>query len=418
MPSDRFNFTKASIEALPLPATGERATYHDLQTSGLQLRVSASGKKTFSLYKRAKGGKPERVTLGSFNDGVTVEQARTKALKLKSAMSDGTSPAMVMRAKRAELTFGEAFDMYIRDHATPAGLKSIDRMRGDFERYLGTMPKVPKKKHGKEREKSPGSVNWQDRKLSSITQRDIKDLRAALAKECGNAAANHALKLVRVVFNKMCEWGEYKGENPALNPGLLKVASRDRFLRKEELPSLFDTLAATTNTNSRDFIMLSILTGARRSNVMAMRWTDISFERAEWRIPDTKNGDPVIIQLSREAVETLRTRQASIPAGDWVFPGRGKSGHMESPKKGVSTILKTARIEKLTIHDLRRTLGSWQAITGASLPIIGKSLGHKSIAATQIYARLSADPVRESVQRATGAIFEAATMKEKQINKQ
>lgn len=416
MPSDRFNFTKAAIEALPLPAAGERATYHDLQTTGLQLRVSASGKKTFSLYKRAKGGKPERVTLGCFNDGVTVEQARTKALKLKSAMSDGTSPAMIMRAKRAELTFGEAFDMYIRDHATPAGLKSIDRMRGDFERYLGAMPKTPKKKHGKEREKSPGSVNWQDRKLSSITQRDIKDLRAALAKECGNAAANHALKLVRVVFNKMCEWGEYRGDNPALNPGLLKVASRDRFLRKEELPPLFDALAKTSNINIRDFIMLSILTGARRSNVMAMRWADISLQRAEWRIPDTKNGDPVVIQLSREAVETLRARQASAPSGEWVFPGAGKSGHMESPKKGVSTILKNAGIEKLTIHDLRRTLGSWQAITGASLPIIGKSLGHKSIAATQIYARLSADPVRESVQRATGAIFEAATMKDKQIN--
>jgi integrase len=413
MPSDRFNFTKAAIEALPLPGTGERATYHDLHTAGLQLRVSASGKKTFSLYKRAKGGKPERITLGCFSDGVTVEQARTQALKLKSAMSDGTSPAMLIRAKRAELTLGEAFDMYIRDHATPARLKSIERMRGDFERYLGAMPKTPKKKHGKEREKSPGSVNWQDRRLSTIVPRDIKDMRASLAKECGNAAANHALKLVRVIFNKMCEWGEFKGTNPALNPGLLKVASRDRFLQKEELPQLFDALAKTTNTNIRDFIMLSILTGARRGNMTAMRWADINFERAEWRIPDTKNGDPVIVQLSREAVETLRAREASIPAGQWVFPGSGKSGHMVSPKKGVSTILKAAGIERLTIHDLRRTLGSWQAITGASLPIIGKSLGHKSIAATQIYARLSADPVRESVQRATGAIFEAGTAKEK-----
>lgn len=418
MPSDRFNFTKASIEALPLPSAGDRTTYHDLHTAGLQLRVTSSGKKTFSLYKRAKGGKPERVTIGSFNDGVTIEQARNKALKLKSAMSEGVSPTMALRSARAELTFGEAFEMYIRDHATPTGLKSIDRMRGDFERYLGTMPKVAKKKHGKERVKSAGSVNWQDRKLSTISQSAIKDLRSSLAKECGNAATNHALKLVRVVFNKMCEWGEFKGENPALNPGLLKIASKDRFLQKQELPQLFEALAKTTNTNIRDFILLSILTGARRSNVLSMRWAEINSERAEWRIPDTKNGDPVIIQLSREAVETLRARQASIPAGEWVFPGSGKTGHMVSPKNGVSTILKAAGIDKLTIHDLRRTLGSWQAITGASLPIIGKSLGHKSIAATQIYARLSADPVRESVQRATGAIYAAATTKDKQINEQ
>jgi integrase len=416
MPSDRFNFTKASIDALPLPAAGERATYHDQHTAGLQLRVTSSGKKTFSLYKRTKGGKPERITIGCFTDGVTVEQARTKALKLKSAMSEGISPAMAVRASRAELTFGEAFNMYIRDHATPMGLKSIERMRGDFERYLGTMPKTPKKKHGKERVKSPGSVNWQDRKLSLISQRDIKDLRASLVKECGIAAANHALKLVRVVFNKMCEWGEFKGENPALNPGLLKIASKDRFLQKHELPPLFEALAKTSNTNIRDFILLSIMTGARRSNVLSMRWCDIDLERAEWRIPDTKNGDPVIVQLSREAVETLQSR-APIPDGtEWVFPGSGKTGHMVSPKNGVSTILKAAKIEKLTIHDLRRTLGSWQAITGASLPIIGKSLGHKSVAATQIYARLSADPVRESVQRATGAIFDAATAKKKQIN--
>lgn len=418
MPSNRFNFTKAAIEALPLPPAGERATYHDQHTAGLQLRVTASGKKTFSLYKRAKGGKPERITIGSFTDGVTVEQARTKALKLKSAMSEGVSPATAIRSARAELTFGEAFEMYIRDHATPTGLKSIDRMRGDFERYLGAMPKVPKKKHGKERVKSPGSVNWQDRKLSTIAQRDIKDLRASLAKNCGNAAANHALKLVRVVFNKMCEWGEFKGENPALNPGLLKITSKDRFLQKEELPALFEALTQTTNINIRDFILLSIMTGARRSNVLSMRWCDINMGRAEWRIPDTKNGDPVIIQLSREAVETLNSRATHTGSSEWVFPGPGKTGHMVSPKKGVSTILKTAQIAGLTIHDLRRTLGSWQAITGASLPIIGKSLGHKSVAATQIYARLSADPVRESVQRATLAIFEAATAKKKQIDEQ
>jgi len=59
----------------------------------------------------------------------------------------------------------------------------------------------------------------------------------------------------------------------------------------------------------------------------------------------------------------------------------------------------------LRLHDLRRTLGSWQAATGASLPIIGKSLGHSSIQATQIYARLNLDPVRASVSRAQEAML-------------
>jgi integrase len=60
------------------------------------------------------------------------------------------------------------------------------------------------------------------------------------------------------------------------------------------------------------------------------------------------------------------------------------------------------------MHDLRRTLGSWQAAAGASLPIIGKSLGHKSLRATQVYARLNLDPVRTSVNQAVSAMVLAA----------
>jgi len=59
----------------------------------------------------------------------------------------------------------------------------------------------------------------------------------------------------------------------------------------------------------------------------------------------------------------------------------------------------------IRIHDIRRTFGSSQALTGASLPVIGKSLGHKSMKSTQIYARLNLDPVRASIEKATEAMF-------------
>ena len=81
------------------------------------------------------------------------------------------------------------------------------------------------------------------------------------------------------------------------------------------------------------------------------------------------------------------------------------------PKKVWQRILKNASIEDLRLHDLRRTLGSWQARMGASLAIIGKSLNHKSPSATAIYARLDLDPVRDSVEKATNAMFAAANNK-------
>jgi integrase len=132
-----------------------------------------------------------------------------------------------------------------------------------------------------------------------------------------------------------------------------------------------------------------------------MRWEDIDFSINEWRIPDTKNGEPVRIPLIGEALEILSDRSwlkdSSIP---WVFPGHGKSGCLVSPQKAWKKILDRAGLKNLRIHDLRRTLASYQAIAGTSLLIIGKSLGHKSPQSTAIYARLSNDPVRASMESA------------------
>jgi integrase len=78
---------------------------------------------------------------------------------------------------------------------------------------------------------------------------------------------------------------------------------------------------------------------------------------------------------------------------------------MAEPKKAWERILREAGAEDLRIHDLRRTLGSYQAATGANSYIIGKSLGQKSQQSTAIYARLNLDPARDSVNKATDVMF-------------
>ena len=81
---------------------------------------------------------------------------------------------------------------------------------------------------------------------------------------------------------------------------------------------------------------------------------------------------------------------------------------MVEPKIAWEHVVKRAKLSDCRMHDLRRTLGSWQAAGGTSLLIIGKSLGHRSESATRIYARLATDPVRESVEKATVAMIDAA----------
>ena len=108
----RFLFGKERIEKLPTPEAGKRATYHDTKATGLQLRVTDAGIKTFSLYRRIKGGQRERVTLGRF-PAMTVEQARKAAAQVNAKIEDGANPAEVKRAHRGEPTMQELFDEYL-----------------------------------------------------------------------------------------------------------------------------------------------------------------------------------------------------------------------------------------------------------------------------------------------------------------
>jgi integrase len=141
-----------------------------------------------------------------------------------------------------------------------------------------------------------------------------------------------------------------------------------------------------------------------------MRWGELNLEQGTWKIPRTKTEDSQTVTLPLEAIEVLRARKRET-SSVFVFPGNGRTGHLVEPKTGWKRILERAGIKDLRIHDLRRTLGSWQAITGSSLPIIGKSLNHKNASTTQIYARLNLDPVRESVQKATVAMIQAGNRK-------
>lgn len=94
-------------------------------------------------------------------------------------------------------------------------------------------------------------------------------------------------------------------------------------------------------------------------------------------------------------------------ANPWVFPSHGRTGLLVEPKRGWAALLERAGIEDLRLHDLRRTLGSWMIDTGASLAVIGKTLGHKSPSATAVYARLSMQSIRDAKARAVEALHQA-----------
>ena len=385
--STKINFTKAALLALPWPSTGKRDTYFDAKISGLQLRITSHGVITFSVYRRIQGGGPERISLGRFPE-MTVDQARDRAEIINSDIAKGANPGEVKRGRKAELTFSELFKDYLERHSKP-NKKTWDEDESKYIQYL--------------------SKPLGNKKLSAIDRASIAVIHSSITKAGHGTTANRVKALVSSVYGWAISAGLWH-TNPATGIRLNKEHSRDKFIQGDELPKFFQALADEPNDTMRDYFLLSLLTGARRANVLSMQWSEINWSRAEWRIKITKNGTPQTVTLSPEAMDILRNRKP-VEAARFVFPGIGKTGHLIEPKKGWNRILERSGIADLRIHDLRRTLGSWQAKTGASMAIIGKSLNHKNPNTTAIYARLDLDPVRDSVNTATSAMMAAGGLK-------
>ncbi len=382
--NSKLNFTKNAIEQLPIPNTKGRIFYSDTRQPGLQLMVTNKGAKSFKVTRKHQG-RLIRVTLGRYPD-MTIELARKKACEVLATIANGVNPNEEKRKIRDEITFGEMVHDYIHKYG-----KQHTKSWEDTERTLKRLA---------------GSLY--PRRASSITNRELLALHIKIGQNCGEYQANRVIEKIRSVFNKMMEWG-WEGKNPVRGIKKYDERARDRFLLPDEMPRFMQALMADENEIARDYILMSLFTGARRTNVLSMRWEQIDFHNSIWRIPKTKNGDSQMVVLVLPALELLKKRfDESDKQNPWVFPGSGKKGHFSDPKKTWRRILKRAELTNLRIHDLRRTLGSWQAAMGASSFIIGKTLGHKSSEATAIYARLNLDPVRESVTLATQAMINAS----------
>lgn len=376
------------IGAVP-PIAGRRLVIYDTETPKLAMRMTHTGVRTFYVIKRL-GASMIWHKLGAFPD-MTCEQARKEAEKVLGEFARGGNPTAVKRAVKAELTFGEAFEDYLTHKRKRNGSKITEKTKRDYKDLLRIYLE-----------------SMRGKKLSSIERSEVKALHAQITKKSA-AQADRVIAVISAVFNFMLAQEKFSGQNPAARIQKNPAPSRDRFLQPEEMAPFFKELMASSNLIMRDFFLLALLTGARRNNVSAMRWADIDLTAGVWHIARTKGGTPQFVTLSPEALAVLDSRK--VVGGEFVFPGTGKTRHIVEPKAAWKKLVKSADLENLRIHDLRRTLGSWQARTGSSLPIIGKSLNHKTHQATSIYARLDLAPVRQSVNTATAAIFDAAGLR-------
>ena len=156
---------------------------------------------------------------------------------------------------------------------------------------------------------------------------------------------------------------------------------RNRFLSPDEILRLTDALGADADQQVANAYRLLMPTGARRGEVLSMRWADINLADGTWTKPasTTKQRTLHHVPLSAPARLLLTNlRGKTEPDAVFVFPGPGKSGHIQEMKKSWRRLCQRADIQNAKIHDLRHTFASVLVGSGLSLPIIGELLGHSN----------------------------------------
>ncbi|MFC1491043.1 tyrosine-type recombinase/integrase [Nitrospinota bacterium] len=373
-----MKLTKRSIDALRPPKNGT-ALHWDTELPGFGIRITASGVKAYVLNYRVNG-RERRITIGR-HGVITPTQARNEAMRLKARTRAGTDPLAEREKGRKEPTFNNLADEYEAVHLP--GKKSSR----DDQRYLNYLrPKL-------------GS-----RKLSSITRREVQNLHRKKG-ETTPIQANRMASLFSKMFNLAIKW-EWLVNNPAQGIERFKEKKRDRYVKEHELPRLMKAIQVEPDSYIRGFFLLLLLTGARRQEVLTMRWEDIDFELGEWRIPDTKAGRVHVVPLSPQALEILKSFPRVV-GNPYVIVGRKEREHLKEPAKAWQRIRNQAGLDDVRIHDLRRTVGSYMAMGGASLPLIGKVLNHSNTSTTQIYARLGDEAPRTALESIGATIMNA-----------
>jgi len=403
--NERYIFTKKRLDEIE--PSEKRTFVLDEKQKGLRLQITPAGTKSFQF----QGWSPAKQrsitqTLGRFGD-ISISDARKAAAKHLSDTAMGEDVEQRRREQRAAAKLSEVFESYEADYSDKKrSWKEMKRC------YNNTM------------KKQLGSF-----KALDITREKVKAWHNKVGRERGHYAANRALALLRVIYSSRFS----NLENPCVGVEKFKEQERERWLEPVELQAFFEALEEEKQIY-QDLFNLLLLTGARKNNVLSMQWDEV--RSGVWHIPASKAKANKIISVplvgraldiferrradSLRAIEeakklpvkTVRQEKHAVHAlklarngQEYVFPSDSTSGHLADPKGPWGRILKAAEIDDLRIHDLRRTVGSYQAATGANTAVIGKTLGHNSAKTTAIYTRLSIDPVRDSLNKATDAMY-------------
>lgn len=380
-----LRLTKRIIETIENPANGQ-VFYRDTELPGFGLRVGARSKVFFAEGQVLR--RTVRVTIGRA-DVLAPEIARKRALKLLGEMSEGRNPNAERQARLAgTMTLKDAFEDFFDRRALAAS--SLPNYRRSVEIYL---------------------KDWAQKPISEISRRMVLDRHRLISERHGAVTANNVMRHLRSVYNfTSASHGELP-PNPVVILSQARAWNTERRRRSvipmHGLPKWFRAVMAEDEL-TRDFLLVALFTGMRRSEIARLRWEHLDLEGRTLTVPKTKNGDPLELPLSEYLLDLFAARQKVTGCSPWVFPGAGKSGHIEETKRFYARVAKVSGIT-FTLHDLRRTFVTIAESLDIPHYALKRLLNHRTGGdVTGGYIIMNVERLRDPVERVAAQILKLA----------
>lgn len=378
--------TQKLIETVKLPNEGQ-VIIRDSVLRGFGLRATP-GALSFIVEARING-KNRRRTIGRV-DLIGLDDARQRAMRLLAQMTDGVDPEQQHSNDGAmELTLGDALDSFLSNRRLKTNTSNGYR-RNIYDAF----------------------PDWITKPITRITPSMIVVRHKELPKPnkfgtMGLSSANSAMQKLRAVINFAKNNLGIKMDNPVeilnKNRSWYRLNRKKAVIADQQLPAWWKAVASLKRSVSRDFFLVLLLTGLRRSEAQTLRWENVDFETKMLTIPAelAKNHNEHVLPLSDVLVDLLTHRKLETGDSEWVFPRKDRSLSLSHQTYSSQLIGKKIGCE-FSPHAARRTFVTMASRMGIPHPVVKKLVNHiQFVDIATTYVILNPECLREPMQQIT-----------------
>ena len=259
-----------------------------------------------------------------------------------------------------------------------------------------------------------GRTNGLSIKGPGLSNRTIKRRLAAVTGFYEYLSGYHNLQLKtspipRGLVRRKTSWGNWYGR-PTTTPLIRAPETLPRPLDPEEISPFIDSMRCHRD---KAMIMLMLLAGLRKSEVLKLTLEDIDFGQRTLTVKEGKGGHRRVVAISDTGLQELISylnEERPASGSDRVFlVMKGRNRGLPMTVGALDTIIEYHREKANTpgiqCHRLRHTCFTRLRQAGMSLEALQAQAGHRNITTTRIYLHLCPRELQQQYLRVSDSLF-------------